>query len=298
MIIMKKFLIGSTAAVGVLCALAIAFPTGVPQGGGFTPPPELDAWNKPRQVAWVRTWQDASVEYEMDEKLINVHWAGLYDEVDQFQDIGSMVYPLSYQPTDVDMLGDDIMLIAGVDSYGKTIIERYKFRWPTVASHPFAMHPSGAVRYILEYPAHTGTKRCYEGDVPGKKLVRFLLGLMGTESGKAKHALVQFHDSSDVYTVNTGTDMMTQLASSTVTAGTLGHVPSLGDGHDFSWKADHDDYGYIYVFGFEDNVDSSDPPTLVFVDDNRDGLIDSYLTVPAGSWIGTEWDDPAKYTGD
>lgn len=172
------------------------------------------------------------------------------------------------------------LLVAGKGRGTTTVLEVWDFTWPTIPSQPDYDPENGAMTYPLVMPTHEATTRVLHIDVPGKQLIRYALGLQGTLSGQ--------------YDIDLATEQLTLLASATTSTGSLGAVGELATMHDYAWRANHADHGYIYVFGYEDNVAPTDPPTLVLHDLDRNGAIESYTLIPPGEWAAG-WDDDSKY---
>lgn len=251
-----------------------------------TPPQHLWHFSKNKVVPWYWGGQSANLRYDSVMQNVVVNWAGVMDAT-TFEQYGKRAkFPLSFYPTDVDILGENVMIVGGKGNTDNAIVEMLYFRWPTGVT-------SAAPGAPVVLPSHTGSVRSLEVDTVGKRGVRFVLGILGNQP--AFHSLVQFEDSRDLYSLNLFDGSHSLVASASTSAGSVGFVPELNDDHLQCWKADHITYGYVYVFGFWDNDEPGDPSTLVFVDSDRDGSPEIHMLIAPGDWATHDLGDESQY---
>ena len=192
---------------------------------------------------------------------------------------------LSYYPTALAKLSQSPprFCVAGRTSFGKALIEVFRYSPPTVAQDTNGNIVIGAVTLDDIQPV-------YEQSTPGRDMVDHMVpALFNPEC-----LVIQFWDSKDLYTLNLSDLNLVQLASSVATPGTL-LVPELQTtvDRDIFWMGDHVTSGHVYVLV---SSTTSQAQTLVLLDQNRDTVLDTYQVIPANQWEASGYADTTQYT--
>lgn len=202
-------------------------------------------------------------------------------------------------------LDDDELLVAGVSSTGRTMVQRWLFVWPDPMPQPEVDPETGLDSVEVVVPGLQRTN-VYTGP-PGTSPPKIITGICGLRngSGATTKALAQFAAPNDVMQLNLGTGAMTLLASETGAGATLGAVSSLGIKH-YSSIGIRDHYvdGYLYAFNLGSSASSSfyggapvddDDVRLYLVDTDRNGTIDSAMQMSTIQFSAGDYDELDAY---
>lgn len=268
----------------------------VPKSAIQSPPLELRSIRKPRLVEWkAHAPQLGVIEHLTRVKLIQVHWGSAPDS----QQPGKILFRKEQEfqtgmyPTDMALIDGDTLVVAGKRKGDFTAIERWEFEWPDPLPWPSYDVTTGEWSYDIALPTLTSKTEIYGEGTLGRVFVRHLLPVRGLSGGDAS-VYVQFHDSGDIYSLNVTNEALV-LITGPSKPGLLPAIPELTNNYKLSWAANHSSQGYVYVLGYTDRVEPTDPPTLVLRDTDRDGDIDNHVLVPADGWTESVYGDSANY---
>tara|TARA_R110002073_G_scaffold185344_1_gene343922 strand:+ start:253 stop:1173 length:921 start_codon:yes stop_codon:yes gene_type:complete len=263
--------------------------------------PAKHLWNTHR--AFSVDWRSPSplqtgvVTYNTVTRNIHSDWmtAATWDADGEPQGVISNVrhsWSVSFFPTDVARVDDSTLLVAGKLRGTETVIELWKFKWPSTMP-PVTTNSNGDAVVKAAEPRLVSRKEIYRGDDQGRRVVSKLIMMRGGDD----LALIQFDDLDAVFTLNLTTGALTLIASPT--GGTpLGLVHGLADKHPFIWSAEHSTAGHIYVMGSHRVPWATAevlPDALVFVDSNRDNVIDHVDVVSVADWDASIYGKASNY---
>ena len=247
------------------------------------PPPPLRGGNPELIPKWSVTvaggYQvDASLFTHTWEKAVVINWT--YSNAAVGHAAGtSQVISLPYWPTTAVSLNDFEIIVAGKMRRGETVMETVAVPAPTltfdiVTGEPTLVpNPVGAREYT------------YMESTVGRDMILFMRHM----SDDPSCLLVGFYDSGDVYRFDPSTEVISLQASSSGSTGVV--APELATRFNYTWSGDHISLGYIYVLNHGVGSD-----TVVLVDSNRDGTIDSHFVPSGADWAAQGLSDPANYT--
>jgi hypothetical protein len=203
-----------------------------------------------------------------DKKSISISWHDPQHEITSVQK-----HALSYWPTQVVGLHSrDTLLVAGKRRNGNTVIERWVVRDP-LPIQSVDIHTGQTGPWRLKLRAPSSIEVIYDSAIENQDIVeRFLL--LRTPG----MVLVQFWDSNNVYSFD-ATESQAQLqlvASPDPGSGGL-HIPALTRYFDQYLTGDHETLGHISLM-------LSNSYRIVFVDSDRDGTVESFLTPSDQEW--------------
>jgi hypothetical protein len=205
----------------------------------------------------------ASVELDSGERRIEVEWRYSPSATFLFEDSvrQSQTRSTTYWPTAVEVIGSDRILVAGKDpETGATLIETWTLRAPKFEVPPptpeLWPQPDLAAEVALVHRSATADR----------DIVRAMLAVRG----KPSSVFVHFYDSRDLYEFDWSAP---QKPMSLVLSAKSQPLLST-DGWNSCWGGDHKTHGFVYVFAELDCVPTV--PSLVLVDSNRDGVVDSH----------------------
>lgn len=213
---------------------------------------------------------------------------------------GTQPLAVRYYPTAVCVVGDDTLVVAGINDHGHTIIEKWVFVWPQPMPGKVSSPTTGLTGVNVVLPIRQTVKVLYSGDVLGKKYVRNLAPVQ-VVSGTPTSILVQFHDSSDVYSMALSDGAHTLIAGSAGGGGVLGAIPALSVGaHHYLKAMDHKTLGFIYRFEPGMRYARPGPMQLVhsFIilqDADRDGAIESHFVLSGAGFLSQGLDKLSNY---
>lgn len=214
---------------------------------------------------------------------------------------GTQEIPVRYYPTASCAIDSTTFMVAGRSFDGNTIIERWAVRWPAPMPGPVMDPATQIVSVSVALPSIALGQRVYAASVPGKKLVKNMCAIRKSNSSPVS-CLVQFDDSGDVYVMNCNSGQLTLLASAAASpSGTLGTVAGLSPNNQNGIAfGDHTSAGYIYTLSRGLKLPSelgtpTPPPVVIFVDSNRDGVIESALQVSEADYKSQGWWNLANY---
>lgn len=206
-----------------------------------------------------------------------------------------------YYPTAAARVGSDAVLVSGIDDQGKTVIEKIGLNWPNPMPAPITDIQTGFSQVHLVNPNIGREKRLYDADVPGKRCVSAMSELRRSDGDPQQFVLI-FEDSKDVYVGNlTGDNIdLTLLASRTNDQAPLGAIAALqGDDLTVIGARDHKTAGFVYTFVRKIRHSYPEPsaamPTLVLVDSDRNGTVESFLTLDPTQWAQQSWGKTSSY---
>lgn len=197
-------------------------------------------------------------------------------------------FAVSFFPTDVVALSSTSILVAGKLRGTETVIEQWTLKWPKTM--PLVDASTGEVQ--VAEPREIFRQEIFRGDIAGKRVVHKMCRMRHSSTA----AMVQFDDSSDLYELDLNTGTFTTIAAVTG-IGAIGSVPGLADGHQFIWTGDHAWWGYVYVFGTKGEPNDQDdrPDTVVLCDLDRDGTLDTSLSIPVDAWGQSDFSNGLNY---
>ncbi len=295
-------------AIIVVCA-AVAIQSQSPGRGDATPPPfpsgiPAHIWNGSASTPLRHELQVGHVACATTDRLVSVQWSAgalvnttpdwTVDPVASEQanpvSFDLQQFATSYHPTAVGVATESAIVVGGVRVTGETVIEVWSFVWPTMPQPG----PGNVVKTVAPFRKTVNT--LYSADQGGRRYVRSIAPLQ-VQQGAVTHALVQFDDSGDVYSISLQNGSLSLVASPTA-AGGVGPIPELGTfRHTNIEFNDHVGSGYVYIFGGRGGWLSpvNEPSTLVLLDGDRDGTIDSEQVLLPAQWDQQGWADPASY---
>ena len=204
-----------------------------------------------------------------------------------------------YYPTALSTIDSETVVVAGYEVDGKTVIERWMFRWP--AEMPTGVHDpaTGMTVVPVVVPERTRVDVLYSADVADRRIVQSACGYHRS-AGPALKALVQFHDSYDLYSVDLASGALDLIASPTSGDGLLGLVPELAaHGYDKILPREKIGEGFVYTMGrIRAGVPGAHWPALVLQDSDRDGALDGYRVYGEAEWLAEGWKDPFSFSDD
>lgn len=209
------------------------------------------------------------------------------------QDIVARVYP-----TAACVVSKDLILVAGINRAGETVVESWPISWPSPMPQ-ISVDPTTGVSSVAPVLVGRGsTSVILQTDVPGQSLIRSLC-VLRKQGDVPQEYIMQFNDSGDIYRAALdGQGPITLVGSSSETSGQLGLMPSLiGQDQNYLIFRDRPSHGYCYVLGrsvfghFPPSPSTSFLYYTILVDSNRDGSLDSKLELTTGRWKSLLWWD-------
>ncbi len=188
---------------------------------------------------------------------------------------------VGFWPTAAEAVGDNKLLVAGLERSGATRIELWTTRAPLVlqpldgTGGDIQLRPQGL----------TNIDVLYSDQVIGRKVVRALIRCRGI----ADSAFVHFQDSRDLYRIAWSGTLPTLTLALAATA-----EPALQRTFDSYQGGDHITEGYVYVFSNAEDLSLT--PWLVLTDSNRDGTIDQRETLTPAEYVARGLQDRLQYS--
>ena len=206
----------------------------------------------------------------------------------------SATYPLRYRPTALTRIGERRILIAGLHPDGRTLIENRSFTPPKLkdVTNPQSELQTGGLRSLTVL---------YDAKVDGRKNVSLMRKVWGAGSTKA---IIYFWESHDVYLLDVVTENHLQLLASPQAQPIVPqpfHIPELSLGFTRMEVGVHADYGTTYELypPIIEWANVEDDPNLVysvvFLDSDRNGAIDSFFLGSKAEFEARSWDDEDKW---
>jgi hypothetical protein len=234
------------------------------QGG---PPPVAS----PPPAAWARQASIAPAPFEPYRlvgdvrvstlaKRVTIQWsyddAGTGERAFAWDDFDVSFWPTAAARIDVDGLH---LLVAGKrPSNSRTVIELWTLDLVSLPDE--------------NTDATVAKSTVYDANQQGKRVVRFMDPMPGT----AQHAILQFDDSRDLYSLDASTGVFQVIY-------TVQQVPKLGlDSLSRLWTAEHPTAGFVY--GIEDDASVSDDGGVLLYDSDKDGDLDSWEDLEPADW--------------
>jgi len=199
-----------------------------------------------------------------------------------------------YFPTACCALDSSTLLIAGVHSNGKVLIEKVELVWPSPMPSVVIDTATGITSVNPVVPSVGQTTALYESDLQSGGLIR-CMSKVNRQGEAMTQALFMLDESNDVFTVDLSSGAVSLLASPTDASASLGLVPLLSGKDQTSISAmDHRVQGYTYAFrrnlGLQPTVsDPSIPSILILVDSDRDGDMDAPLQLSPDDYMAQDW---------
>lgn len=267
------------ALVLMLGARAAVLAAPDPQVSQGIPPAELRHGSGLATLT-VSTVKWAALRFDTEAKWVELRWrysaAGDYADPDAY---AVQRLAVGFWPTYVEPVGPNLLLVAGKERDGATRIERW------LVTPPLVVQPAGGGAPSLQLKPLADVTPVYDAATVGKDMVRTMFRLRGRDG----YALVQFHDSRDLYELDWQAEPFgLNLVLSAV------QEPGLAyPGFDEFAAGDHAAHGYVYSFSSQPD-DFTNVPILMLVDGNRDG----YFTGASDSHGLLTWSqfDAAGYT--
>lgn len=203
---------------------------------------------------------------------------------------------VGYWPTRVLTYGSDKLVVAGRRSNGNTVIELWDVKWPEVQLAP----PGNSSPYpkVFTDMVVVGIAEMYDAAVAGRDTVIGITRMFGT-SGSEPALLVYFNDSKTLHKLGIGQHIAKQpnatvsweLLAAPTTNGNAHVQSALSDPDRYEWFGlCHSELGFVYSL----RNPTSDGPTLVFFDTDRDRKFDSSLLMHDHEWNAVGLDDPTR----
>lgn len=203
-----------------------------------------------------------------------------------------------FHPTAVAVSDRVNILVVGINDQDKTVMELWTLGWPAQMPAPMTSMQTGITDVAIVHPTVSANRFYAQPSGPGLRYVRNVCA-MRRPSGAATHAVVQFHDSGDLHIVSFATGTLSLLGSSTNGSGTLGLISSLSPSDQYVAKfGDRNGTGFVYMFvrGLSPSIgNAATPPTLVLIDADRNGAIESYVNVSYPDWMPQGWGSLSNY---
>jgi len=222
----------------------------------------------------------AKLNVHTDYKAIEILWS-FTDPITFKPAAARQIITLPYWPTDAIGLSDVEIAVGGKMSRGATVIETVEISTPTLVFDIATGDPT-------LIPSAVGDRAyVYLESTIGRDMVVWLRNMKYDTS----NMLIHFHDSGDVYRLNLATEVLTLQASATPVTG-VPYVPELAGTYDEVWGGDNIALGYVYVLN-----EYGSPDSVVLIDSNRDGDVDSHVVVAdSATWASMGLSDAGNYS--
>jgi hypothetical protein len=202
----------------------------------------------------------------MHERDVQITWLRDFSEYATKQ-TSVQLEPMSMWPTEVCGFGTDKICVAGRNVKGQTIIRLLQFSQTEELEDAYQDPDTGETIFPDTFIPIVSSTTVYSGNVPGKRLVRTMFKNFGAQN----KLIVWFHDSRDLYQLDTQTQQLTLLVASTAN-------PLLAKNYLDSDCWDYPTRGYLYCFVLPVNA-AGVPEMLIFVDSDRNGSLELSATM-------------------
>lgn len=275
----KHGITASFVALALVCAVALlltdpsrarAVQSEVHHG---SPPPELARYGD-----WKVTFRregpvEALAFWNTTEKQVFINW--VYGD-SPAQSVCQQVFSVSYWPTAIEALDGNRICVGGKTRRDQTVVEVWSF-----GAHALHVEVDGTVTMI------PGNRSQVQDVFVDKSVGRDMILAMFRNRGATNSMLMLFWDSRDLYTLDVDSE---QYALAFAGGGT----PSLQNDFDGYWSGDHLTYGYVYGL-IGGHVGGTAAAPGYFCDSNRDGVVDTWTSVPAVDWGASGLGDAANF---
>ena len=172
---------------------------------------------------------------------------------------------------------DGYVYVGGIRRNGKSVIEKWVFSDP-ILGHPTEPDGNG----FIVPGQRVSISTVYNHQESGRYIP---LQIIETKYASTPTLLVRWLDSRDLYYVDmaSGSATLAITSSSQPPTGTLSQPSLAADNLSRLWRRTHHQFGSVYVLG-PDGVVYPDDICLVFIDGDKDGLIDSTSVYDNTSW--------------
>ncbi len=219
---------------------------------------------------------DGEVVFDSLERALHFTWRWKYTG-----ELASHGWQLSHQteatafwPTEVASLGGNRLAVAGkARRTGHTVLHVWTMDPPSSIPPPGVEVGTGETLFPELALIVTDRDLVYDAAVPGRGLVQFMFA----NHGAPDEIFVQFWDSRDLYLLDMNTNDLSLVLSSSRGHG-VPWVAALANDYEHRFSADHSAQGYVYVMAPAYESSDSAPDTLVLIDADRDGDLDSWRT--------------------
>lgn len=212
---------------------------------------------------------------------------------------GQQTFSVTFRPTAAGVIDNESVLVGGVSRQGKTVIEVWQISWPLSVAGPVTNVETGVTSVELVLPGLGTQTRLYADNVAGRRYVRNVCGLE-REDAATTEALVLFYDSNDLYRVDLSTGVLNLVASANDVSGDLGLIPDLKRRVYSALSYGHrTGAGYCYQLFVAPRacvLPATTDNTLILIDDNRDGELESFLALSASEYASQGWHLLSNYT--
>jgi len=208
------------------------------------------------------------------------------------------VFATSYWPTFVQLIDSYHWCVAGKGRNGDVVIESWTFAptiplgtpAPSVIEH--FLIGSSEPYYYWTLPPRIAVSEIQRAVATSTGLVRALF----RDPASNQHVYVWYDGSRSVCRVNLSTGSLAPVAAPVASTGILG-VPQLSGNYDTVWSADYAQHGFCLILTqTSPSGVGSALNTLVLIDANRDGKLDSASELTGPAWSAGGWDNPANIT--
>lgn len=287
-------------AVGSLISAQVTFPT-----SPSTLPstcPSVDLWQTGTPITAFGSGISRTVRVRPDHARVDIEWRYANPELptvaipNNIKSITSETFATGYWPTYVRVLDSYHFCVAGKGRSDSVVVEQWAFANTNAEGNPapsvlgLRSVQAPQVVYSWTLPPRNQVTEVIRADSSQTGLVRALF----RDPGDIQHVFVWYDASRAMCRVDLTSGASVTNALPTPQAGAL-TVPQLTNAYDSCYSADYQDKGYCYFFSQRTMpVSGSGSVTLVLIDSNRDGLIETSLQVTPGDWVTGGWSDPTK----
>lgn len=272
-------------------------PLPLPVGHPF---PEL--WGSGKRTVLLEGDSDhlaGGVRYDTIKQEVILLWNYRFDLSGERRNY-QQVEGVHFWPTEVTRVQGTEVLVAGVKFNGNTVMQLWELE--VDADVPDPVYNSGTQQWTyptsLNFPI-LRKSTVYNAQIAGQKRVRKLW----PNRGRQWSFYVQFDDSGDVYDatlVDNGTkfemgSLVKVLTPSTSPPTGVLSEPDIDNNFADRWDDDHIQHGYVYFAGDRADTAPAHPRGVVMFDADRNGTIDSSMSIGMAEWNSMGFGDAAQY---
>lgn len=269
------FLLAALPHAAPRASLAVAQAWSPLQG---IPPADIEPF--PAQYAFLRYPQSdllGRVSMSLSGKRITIRWA--YGDA---QALKEQSFATSYWPTAILVNhATNKLFVAGKRRNGNTVLECWTVKKPLV------LNGTGGGTPAIQDGAVDDITTLVDEAVQGRDMIKRLI----EKQGQPNVILAQYYDSNSICALDFSTSqtVTTLVANAAGGSGVLA-FPQCARPFERWWSANHAAAGYVYVF-----TDDSEEKVYVIKDGDRNGTLDSLLTLTSQDWISGGWSEPSSY---
>jgi len=248
------------------------------------PPPYLSP--NLYKAAVVETVGDAiaSVSASLSDRSVTLSWAytsaGPSPNRADTQEIA-----VAFWPTEIATLGGRRLAVAG-KARAITMIEVWTFAESPLPL-PYIDPTTGEWVYVKYAPSIESKEVLYAESTSGRDVVATLFADAAPVAGASASVYAQFLDSREFYRIDDA-GLLQKIASPSDNTVLL--QPELAFHREMRWSGDHPQHGIVYAMTRSPSSPSSLDP-VALVDADRDGTIDTCLSLDVATWQSQSWDE-------